>query len=135
MFIPLFIANFISSLRGESQKRENLFMSFKDSSKSLSDVVKLQEAGLITAEQAQARTELIYVGARILECLPSLNPKTGRQFSHNESVNWLHSIIKRIALEAKKENVDDNDLSTFYNTKIDELQEKNRQTAQSSYRT
>jgi hypothetical protein len=127
MFIQILIAEIIASIRGSSKRKENLFNSCKNSANSLSTIAKAQDTGLITAQEAHARSEVINVGAEILKEMPDLNPKTAKPFTHIESVKWLSVQIRKIALEAKKDGIKDIELSNFYEAKIKELREANKQ--------
>ena len=123
--LPLFITNVIKAIRDEKIRKERLFDSFQNSEESLKFISDAVTSGNIMKEDGDNRVKVIILGAKILKEMPLLNSRTGKPFTYKESVNWLNDTLKRIGIEIKKNQISDENLDDFYETKIKQLHYQN----------
>ena len=124
----VFGINLLGAGKVSAFSKQAKFDAFANPQRTLSDLGKAQEAGLITPADFKARAEVVNVGAKILKEAPTNNPETGEPLSHSQSVTWVNNRLQEYALEAKKTGIkDDKVLSKFYDGKIKELQAEREQ--------
>jgi len=124
----VFGINLLGAGKESTYRKNAMYDAFNNPQRTLSDLGKAQESGLITPAEYAKRAEVINVGSKILNETPNTNPQTGEPLTHDQSTTWVANRLQEYALEAKKTGIkDDKVLSKFYDGKIKELQAEREQ--------
>jgi hypothetical protein len=124
----IFGINLLGGMNASNFRKQSMYDAFANPQRTLSDLGKAQDAGLITPDEYAKRAEVINVGSKILNETPQSNPSTGQPLTHDQAVTWVNNRLQEYALEAKKTGVkDDKVLFKFYDGKIKELQGQREQ--------
>jgi len=119
----IFGMNLLGAGKTSAFKKNAMFDAFSNPERTLSDLGKAQEAGLISPEEFKARSEVVQIGNKLLKEAPTESPETGQPLTHDQTVTWVANRLQETALEAKKAGVkDDKVLSKVYDDKIKGLQ-------------
>lgn len=128
MLVPLGLAG-VANVKSPSKLRnETIYDAALNPKIYTGKLFKMVDKGMISRDDAQGKTDVIKVSAKILKETPAVNPETGKDLTHDQSVAWVNNRLQEYALEAKKSGIkDDKVLSKFYDGKIKELQGQREQ--------